>query len=104
MKKYDISLSQGLQNGNDHIDAVSVKNTVLFNASKKELFLPTSGYKTLQSRLKMHWGVGLQRDDLTPERLSTAKLVVFGGPRDKFSTSEVRTCMHVKFYASLQVF
>ena len=71
----------------------STKNTILFNCSKKELFLPSSGYKTLQSRLKVHWAVGLQRDDLTPEKLSSAKLIVFGGPRDKFSTSEV--CLYV---------
>ncbi len=86
------------------MDAVSGKNTILFNASKKELFLPTSGYKTLQSRLKMHWAVGLQRDDLTLERLSPAKLVVFGGPRDKFSTSEVRLKCVKLYIVCLQVF
>lgn len=68
---------------------MSAKNTILFNSSKKELFLPSSGYKTLQSRLKAHWAVGLQRDDLTIKRLANTKLVVFGGPKDKFSTSEV---------------
>ena len=65
-------------------------DAVLFNTSKKELFVPSSGYKTLQSRLKVNWNVGLQRDDITLEKLSAAKLVVFGGPRDKFSASEVR--------------
>ena len=34
--------------------------------------------------------MGLQRDDLSPERLSSARLVVFGGPRDKFSAMEAR--------------
>ena len=65
-------------------------DTVLFNASKKELFLPSSGYKTLQNRLKVNWNVSLQQDDITLERLSAARLVVFGGPRDKFSANEVR--------------
>ena len=65
-------------------------DTVLFNTSKKELFMPSSGYKTLQNRLKVNWNVGLQRDDITLERLSGARLLVFGGPRDKFSASEVR--------------
>ena len=65
-------------------------DTVLFNMSKKELFVPSSGYKTLQNRLKVNWNVGLQRDDMTLERLNAAKLVVFGAPRDKFSASEVR--------------
>lgn len=64
-------------------------DNVLFNTSKKELFVPSSGYKTLQNRLKVNWNVGLQRDDLTLERLNTARLVIFGAPRDKFSASEV---------------
>lgn len=66
----------------------SSRNTVFFNASKKELFLPNSGFKTLQSRLKHHWTIGVQRDDITPERLKGAKLIVFGGPRDKFTAGE----------------
>lgn len=72
-------------------------DTVLFNASKKELFIPSSGYKTLQNRLKVNWNVSLQRDDLTLERLSAARLVIFGGPRDKFSANEVRqvSCMYL---------
>ena len=52
--------------------------------------MPSSGYKTLQSRLKVNWNVSLQRDDITLERLKSAKLIIFGGPRDKFSASEVR--------------
>ena len=52
--------------------------------------MPSSGYKTLQNRLKVNWNVSLQRDDITLERLSAARLVVFGGPRDKFSANEVR--------------
>lgn len=75
----------GTQNGD-----LPPRTTVFFNASKKELFLPNSGYKTLQSRLKHHWTVGLQRDDITPDRLKGAKLIIFGGPRDKFTAGEVR--------------
>ena len=70
-------------------DQPASRNTVLFNTSKKELFLPNSGFKSLQSRLKHHWTIGLQRDDITPERLKGAKLVIFGGPRDKFTAGEV---------------
>lgn len=64
-------------------------NTILFNASKKEMFLPMAGFKTLHTRLKLHWTVALQRDDLTLEKLKMAKMIIFGGPREKFSTSEV---------------
>lgn len=65
------------------------RNTVLFNSSKKELFLPNSGFKALQSRLKHQWTIGVQRDDITEERLKGAKLIIFGGPRDKFTAGEV---------------
>ncbi len=69
----------------------SPAKTILFDTTKRELFTPSSGLKTLQARLKVHWGVGLQQDSLTAERLSGARVVVFGGPRDKFSTAEVST-------------
>ena len=84
-------------NGNQEIDQPP-RNTVFFNASKKELFLPNSGYKTLQSRLKHHWTVGLQRDDITQERLKGAKLIIFGGPRDKFTAGEVRKFQWLQYY------
>ncbi|KAL5456923.1 hypothetical protein EMCRGX_G034150 [Ephydatia muelleri] len=62
--------------------------TVLFDNSKRELFSPSSGYKTLQTRLKVHWSVGVLQQDITLERLAGSKLVVFGGPREKFSVAE----------------
>lgn len=34
--------------------------------------------------------MSLQRDDITREQLSGVKLLVFGGPRDKFTAAEVR--------------
>ena len=75
-------------------------DTVLFNTSKKELYVPSSGYKTLQNRLKINWNVGLQRDDITLERLSAARLVIFGAPRDKFSASEVCSMIDASFKLS----
>lgn len=62
--------------------------TVLFDNSKRELFSPSSGFKTLQTRLKVHWSVGVQQQEITLERLTGSKLVVFGGPREKFSVAE----------------
>lgn len=91
-----LQIPSGLQNGDNNSVVPTAKTTILFNTSKKELFEPSSGYKTLQSRLKVNWSVGLQRDELTPERLNSARLVVFGGPRDKFSAMEVATyCMAI---------
>ena len=49
----------------------------------------TRGIDLLQARLKVHWTVGLLHDDITPEKVGGARMVIFGGPRDKFSASEV---------------
>lgn len=61
---------------------------ILFDTSKRELFTPSSGFKSLQARLKVHWSVGLQRDDITLAKLLGARAIIFGGPRDKFTAAE----------------
>mgnify|MGYP000116710717 CR=1 FL=1 len=33
------------------------RNVILFNASKKELFTPSSGYKTLNRKLRSTWKI-----------------------------------------------
>lgn len=58
--------------------------------SLQELFTPSTGFKVLHNRLKVHWTVRQQRDEITFDRLKTAALIIFGLPRDKFSLAEVR--------------
>ena len=57
--------------------------------SPQELYTPTSGFKVLQNRLKVHWTISQQRDEITLPRLRQASLVIFGLPRDRFSAAEV---------------
>lgn len=71
----------------DHLSQDESK-VILFNTSKKELYTPTTGYKILNSRLKVHWTIKQQRDDISSEKLKNVAVVIFGLPREKFSVSE----------------
>jgi hypothetical protein len=62
---------------------------ILFNTSKKELFTPATGFKTLHNHLKVHWTIKQQRDEITLDKIKPAALVIFGLPQDKFSLAEV---------------
>ncbi|KAL2913990.1 hypothetical protein HK105_206428 [Polyrhizophydium stewartii] len=62
--------------------------TILFNISKKELLTPSNGFKSLQRRLRGGFKIGLFKEDMNLPKLADASLIVFGAPREKFSTSE----------------
>ncbi|KAJ3311687.1 Intraflagellar transport protein 52 [Boothiomyces sp. JEL0838] len=62
--------------------------TIAFNISKKELYTPSNGFKTLQRRLRGQFKVTLFKEDMTLPKLVDVNLIVFGAPREKFSTAE----------------
>ncbi|KAJ3272210.1 Intraflagellar transport protein 52 [Terramyces sp. JEL0728] len=62
--------------------------TIAFNISKKEQYTPTNGFKTLQRRLRGHCKVTLFKEDMSLPKLVDVNLIVFGAPREKFSTAE----------------
>eukprot|EP00117_Sycon_ciliatum_P009632 scpid44524/ scgid11845/ Intraflagellar transport protein 52 homolog; Protein NGD5 len=63
-------------------------NVILFDTSKRELFSPTSGFKTLTRKLRSSWRIAVQKDELQLEKLNAARILVFGGPREKFTSAE----------------
>ena len=65
------------------------KKSIIFNACKREQFHPGSGYKKLFRRLRASYKVSANKDDLSPDRLDEANIVVFGGPREKFTEHEI---------------
>ncbi|XP_028406358.1 intraflagellar transport protein 52 homolog [Dendronephthya gigantea] len=69
-------------------DGASQNNTIVFNASKKELFTPTNGFKSLVRKLRTNWKVVVNKDDITLERLMYARLFILAGPREKISANE----------------
>ncbi|KAI8894454.1 hypothetical protein BC833DRAFT_604835 [Globomyces pollinis-pini] len=62
--------------------------TIAFNISKKEQFTPSNGFKNVQRRLRGHYKVTLFKEDMSLPKLVDISLIVFGAPREKFSTAE----------------
>ncbi|XP_056130443.1 intraflagellar transport protein 52 homolog isoform X2 [Lampris incognitus] len=65
------------------------RNTVIFNASKKELFTGNNGYKSLQKRLRAQWKIQSIKEELSLEKLKGVKLWITAGPREKFTATEL---------------
>ncbi|KAL2090768.1 hypothetical protein ACEWY4_013031 [Coilia grayii] len=70
------------------------RNSVVFNASKRELFTASTGYKSLQKRLRVQWKILSIKDELTQEKLMGSKLWITAGPREKFTGSELEVLKH----------
>lgn len=63
---------------------------ILLDASKRETHHGNNGFKRLHRRLRNNFKVEVNKDPLTRERLNEASLVIFGGPREKFSAAEFK--------------
>jgi intraflagellar transport protein 52 len=67
----------------------SNKPTILFNACKKEKFTLKEGFIELHKKLKPNFNVESNEDGISLDKLKTASLVIFAGPQEKFTTTEV---------------
>ncbi|MBN3308594.1 intraflagellar transport protein 52 homolog [Amia ocellicauda] len=65
------------------------RNTIVFSASKRELFTANNGYKSLQKKLRAQWKIQSYKEELAPEKLSGVKLWITAGPREKFTAAEL---------------
>ncbi|XP_030068457.1 intraflagellar transport protein 52 homolog isoform X2 [Microcaecilia unicolor] len=65
-----------------------LRNTIVFNASKKEIFTTNSGYKSLQKRLRTNWKIQSLKEEITAEKLVGVRLWITAGPREKFTAAE----------------
>ncbi|ESP05451.1 hypothetical protein LOTGIDRAFT_181293, partial [Lottia gigantea] len=70
------------------MDDKGQSNTILFNASKREIFSLTNGLKTLNRKLRSTWKLVGNKEEITEEKLSQARVFVTVGPREKFSALE----------------
>eukprot|EP00435_Cladocopium_sp_Y103_P011961 s478_g3.t1 len=61
---------------------------VMFDMSKKEQGNPSNNFKKLHRRIKQDFKVSTNKDIISLERLRAANLVIFGGPREMFSSDE----------------
>lgn len=66
-----------------------LRNTILFNAYKKEVFTTNNGYKSMQKRLRSNWKIQSLKDEITSEKLIGVKLWISAGPREKFTAAEL---------------
>ena len=62
--------------------------TVLFDCSKREIFTPSSGLKAFRRKLNANFKLAINKDTITLDVLRQAALVVFVGPRERFSSAE----------------
>eukprot|EP00605_Chrysophyceae_sp_TOSAG23-4_P000781 GSChrysophyteH1.ASY1.ANO1.870.1 assembled CDS len=69
---------------------LTLQKSILFNLTKKETHHPNGGFKKLFRRLRAHYKVSINKDDLSLETLGEADLLVFGGSRETFSEEECR--------------
>lgn len=70
------------------------RNSVVFNASKRELFTVNNGYKSVQKRLRAQWKIQSIKEELSLEKLNGVKLWITAGPREKFTAAELQVLKH----------
>ena len=64
------------------------EKTIMFDVSKREVFTPSSGLATLRRKLQTNFKVSQNKDVITLTVLREASLVMFVGPRERFSSAE----------------
>lgn len=63
-------------------------NVILFNSCKNEVLTLNDGFKALHRKLKISWKVLSNKNEISPEVLSQARVFVLAGPRETFSEGE----------------
>eukprot|EP01116_Phalansterium_solitarium_P020480 TRINITY_DN6061_c0_g1_i1.p1 TRINITY_DN6061_c0_g1~~TRINITY_DN6061_c0_g1_i1.p1 ORF type:complete len:446 (-),score=156.17 TRINITY_DN6061_c0_g1_i1:213-1550(-) len=66
------------------------QQTIIFDSHVKELVTLSSGFKKLQRKLRSSFKIVQNKEEITPEVLAEASLVVFGGPQEKLKESEFK--------------
>ncbi|XP_038057031.1 intraflagellar transport protein 52 homolog isoform X2 [Patiria miniata] len=64
------------------------RTTIAFDVSKRELFSPQNGFKSLHKKLRSSWKITSQKDEITEDKLANVKVFVLAGPREKFTAPE----------------
>jgi len=88
-KTFVMATSLLAQQGMD--EKSSNRNTILFNATKRELFSLNNGLKTLNRKLRSSWKLMTNKEDISPDKLSQARIFVIPGSREKFTAAEFAT-------------
>ncbi|KAF2883430.1 hypothetical protein ILUMI_22740 [Ignelater luminosus] len=70
-------------------DVIDTKNTIIFNASKNELFKLHDNYKIFQRKLKIYWKLAINKEELTLDALKNGTIVILPGCRNPFTENEI---------------
>lgn len=62
--------------------------SIIFNISKKELGNPNSNMKKIGKELKANYKLGLNKEEISEEKLKKANLVLFAAPHEMFLEAE----------------
>ena len=63
--------------------------TVMFNLSKDEAFHHIKGFKVMHKRIRSTFKISGNKEEIVYKKIADNRLVVFGGPRNKFKQSEL---------------
>lgn len=74
--------------------AANGENVLIFDCSKKENFNPNNGFKSWSRKLRNNWKIIINKDEITKEKLSLAKILILAAPREKFKASEFEAIKH----------
>jgi len=77
--------------------AARVEKSICFDCSKREIFTPSSGLKSLRRKLQSSYKINHNKDGITLDRLRESSLFVIAGPREKFTGAEfeaMKTYLH----------
>ena len=62
-----------------------IQKTIMLDCSKREVFTPGSGLAALRRKLQGQYKIVQNKDTLSLPVLREASLVIFAGPRERFS-------------------
>jgi len=73
------------------MEETTTSKLIVFDASKRELFNIGKGLKSMNKKLRSSWKVVSNKEEITLDKLSLARVYVICGPREKFTAAEFET-------------
>eukprot|EP00002_Diphylleia_rotans_P023776 TRINITY_DN467_c0_g1_i2.p1 TRINITY_DN467_c0_g1~~TRINITY_DN467_c0_g1_i2.p1 ORF type:complete len:432 (-),score=101.23 TRINITY_DN467_c0_g1_i2:139-1434(-) len=71
------------------------ERTIMFETCKKEVLTPSQGFRILAKKLRTNFKIIPNKEEISLDVLKQARLVIIGGPRERFSENEFK---HIKNY------
>lgn len=75
----------------DDILLTETKNTIIFNASKQELFKLNENYKIFQRKLKLQSKFFINKEEISTRTLQNCTIFILAGPQLSFEESEINS-------------